>query len=465
MSRGVAKPAWTPTRVHSGFGNISVECGSMNAIIISCGTEIVAGQCVDTNSAWLSARLTGRGVEVVAHVSVGDNRSRIAEAIRKAREEADLTIITGGLGPTRDDLTREALAKALNRPLQESAEALAQILGFFRRWQREMPESNKVQALFPQDCEVIANPRGTAPGIAFFDDARNLALPVDKPGLSDDSGVPRNQAGFKGVIALPGVPAEMQSMFEGYVEPRLTSASKACTLSAWLHCYGIGEARLGETIADMMARDRNPLVGTTASKAVLTIRILATAQDAASAQALLEADRSELRRRLGSAIFGEEEDTLQAAVAKLLIEQGKTVATAESCTGGVLSALLTDVPGSSAYFLQGYVVYSNESKVRLLGVPRDVIDRHGAVSEEVARLLALNARLQASSDYALSITGIAGPGGGSMEKPVGLVYIGLADERDVEVRRILLGDHLIRDEIRDRACKSALNMLRLRLLG
>ena len=424
----------------------------MNAIIISCGTEIVTGQCVDTNSAWLSERLTARGVEVVAHVSVGDNLSRIAAAIGQGREEADLVIITGGLGPTRDDLTREALATALNRPLQESAEAWEQVHGFFRRWQREMPESNKVQALIPEGCEVIPNTGGTAPGIAFFDDAGNL----------------RDQTGklpLRGVIALPGVPAEMKAMFAAYVEPRLESISSACTLSARLHCYGISEARLGETIADMMTRDRNPLVGTTASKAVLTIRILATASDAASAQVLLEGDRAELQRRLGSIIFGEEGATLQAAVAKLLIDQKKTVATAESCTGGMLAQQLTDVPGSSAYFLQGYVVYSNESKSKLLNVRRDVIDRCGAVSEEVARLLAQNARAEAGSDYSLSITGIAGPGGGTLDKPVGLVYIGLADERDIEVRRVLLGDHLTRDEIRDRACKTALNMLRLRLLG
>jgi nicotinamide-nucleotide amidase len=417
----------------------------MNAIIISCGTEIVTGQCVDTNSAWLSGRLTAHGVEVITHVSIGDSLPKIVEAIRTAREEADLVVITGGLGPTADDLTRKALAEALHRRLQENPSALAQIHEFFRRWQRDMPESNKVQALIPEDCEVIPNPRGTAPGIAYWE------------GVSSFSRA-------RGVVALPGVPAEMKAMFEMYLEPWLASASKACTLSARLHCYGVSEAKLGETIGDMMTRGRTPLVGTTASKAVLTIRILSTAPDAATAQELLEADRAELRRRLGSTIFGEEDETLQAVVAKLLIKQKKTIATAESCTGGMLSQQLTDVPGSSAYFLEGYIVYSNESKSRLLNVPRDIIDQHGAVSEEVARLLASNARLQAGSDYAVSTTGIAGPGGRSPEKPVGLVYLGLAHEGGVKVHRILLGDHLARDEIRDRACKTALHMLRLRLL-
>jgi|CXWL01.1.fsa_nt_gi nicotinamide-nucleotide amidase len=422
----------------------------MNAVIISCGTEIVTGQCVDTNSAWLSERLTAHGIEVVAHVSVGDNLARMVAAIRRARDEADLVLITGGLGPTLDDLAREALALALNRPLHESAEALAQIFAFFQRWRRDMPESNRVQALIPEGCEVIANPRGTAPGIVFFDDAKDVASTL-------------NQGGLRGVIALPGVPGEMKAMFDAYVEPRLASSTTACTLSARLHCFGINEARLGETIADLMTRERNPLVGTTASKAVLTVRVLATATDAASARKLLDADRAEIHRRIGSAIFGEEDDTLQSAVAKLLIEHKKTVATAESCTGGMLSQRLTDVPGSSAYFLHGYVVYSNESKTQLLNVPPDVIGQHGAVSEEVARTLAESARAQAGSDFAISITGIAGPGGGSPDKPVGLVYIGLADERGIEVRRILFGDHITRDEIRDRACKTALNMLRLRL--
>lgn len=437
----------------------------MNAIVISSGTEIVTGQCVDTNSSWLSQRLTARGVEVIAHVSVGDELSRMVTAIQEARKAADLVLITGGLGPTGDDLTREALALALNRPLQQSTEALAQIANFFRRWQREMPESNKVQALIPEGCEVIANPRGTAPGFAIIEDANDIASPLNKGGHRGVAASPFGKTGLKGVIALPGVPGEMKAMFDAYVEPRLASKTMAITLAARLHCFGISEARLGEIIADMMMRNRNPLVGTTASKAVLTVRILATAPDASTAQTLLDADRAEIRQRLGSALFGEEDDSLHFAVAKHLIDHKKTVVTAESCTGGMLSQQLTDVPGSSAYFLQGFVVYSNESKSKLLNVPPEVISRHGAVSEEVARLLAGNARIAAGSDFALSITGIAGPGGGTAEKPVGLVYIGLAHEQGVEVRRVLFGDHLTRDEVRDRACKTALNMLRLNLPG
>jgi len=432
----------------------------MKAVIISCGTEIVTGQCVDTNSAWLSGRLTAGGVEVVAHVSIGDEVGRIAEAIRRGREEADLILITGGLGPTRDDVTRDAMALALETPLQENAEALAQIREFFRQWQREMPESNKVQAMIPQGCEVIPNPKGTAPGIAYWATTPNPLLTKE-----GDSASPLTKGGLRGVIALPGVPSEMKEIFEACVAPRIGKEGGSCTLIARLNCFGIGEARIGEILADLMARGRNPLVGTTASQAVITIRILASGENASAVRTLLDTDRSEIRRRLGVAVFGEENDTLHGIVARLLIERKQTIVTAESCTGGLLGKLLTDVPGSSAYFVRGYIVYSNQSKSELLQVPGDVIEKQGAVSEEVARLLAENARRAADCDYALSITGIAGPSGGSTEKPVGLVYIGLATESGVEVRRVLLGDHLSREEIRDRACKTALNMLRIKLLS
>jgi nicotinamide-nucleotide amidase len=215
-----------------------------------------------------------------------------------------------------------------------------------------------------------------------------------------------------------------------------------------------------------MARGRNPLVGTTASNAILTVRVLARGDDVESARRLLDADCNEIRHRLGHVVFGESDEKIQGAVARLLIEQGKTIATAESCTGGLLAKRLTDIPGSSAYFLRGYVTYSHESKMQLLGVSPDVIAEHGAVSERVAQAMAVECRRAAGSAYALSITGIAGPGGGSPpDKPVGLVFIGLADETGVAVHRLLMGDHLTRGEIRDRTCKTALNLLRRRLLG
>lgn len=413
----------------------------MDAVIISCGTELVTGQCVDTNSAWLSAQLTPLGVHVVEHLTVADDIIRLASAIRRALGEAQLVIMTGGLGPTPDDITREAIAEAIGMPLVENTEALAQIRAFFRHWQRPMPDSNRRQAMIPRGCELIPNPCGTAPGIRFVQDDRSL-------------------------YAFPGIPLEMEAMFNAAVLPMFDAANAgARTESARLLCFGISEARLGETLSDLMQRGRNPSVGTTASHAILTVRVLAEGRSAQEAHALAKADVNEIRRRLGTIVFGEGEETLEAVVARQLIEQRKSIATAESCTGGLLAKRLTDIPGSSAYFLRGYVTYADAAKVELVHVPSELLLQHGAVSEAVAEAMAIGCRRAAGSDFALSITGIAGPDGGSPpEKPVGLVYIGLAHSAGVESLRVLLGDHLTRSEIRDRSCKTALNHLRLRLL-
>lgn len=413
----------------------------MKATIISVGTELVSGQCLDTNSAWLAGRLTSAGVHVAHHATVGDDQADLADAIHSALHSCRIVVVSGGLGPTLDDITREAVAEAINSPLELNSEAMAQVESFFARWQRPMPESNRRQAMIPFGCRVIYNPRGTAPGIYFM-------------------------RGDKHLFALPGVPGEMKVMFEESVWPIIIGQAQGrATLSSRLLCFGIPEAKLGDILADMMVRDRNPLVGTTASEAVLSVRILATAGSATEARRLLEADVDTVRQRLGTFVFGQEEETLQKAVAELLIAQHKAVATAESCTGGLLAKCLTDVAGSSAYFLRGFIVYSNQAKVEELGVPADLIAAHGAVSEEVARAMAEGCRRIAGSDFAISITGVAGPAGGSPDKPVGLVYIGLAAADSCEVKRVLLGDHLTRGEVRDRACKAALNMLRLRLLG
>lgn len=419
-----------------------VSLPTVDAIIISCGTELTTGQCVDTNSSWISAQLTPVGVHVVEHVTVGDHAGHLVSTIRRAVDAAHLVIITGGLGPTLDDITRAAIAAALGAPLAENAEALTQIRAFFDRWQRTMPDSNRRQAMIPRGCEMIPNPRGTAPGIYHIHGDRRL-------------------------YAFPGIPAEMQVMFNATVLPELRAAAGGTTTeAARLLCVGISEARLGEILSDLMQRGRNPSVGTTASHAILSVRVLAEGTSAAESRELLRADVDKIRRRLGTIVFGEGDDTLEAVVARLLIEQHKTIATAESCTGGLLAKRLTDIPGSSAYFLRGYVPYADAAKVELVGVPADLISRHGAVSEPVAEAMALACRRAAGSDYALSITGIAGPSGGSPpEKPIGLVYIGLAHSAGIEALRVLCGEHLTRDEIRDRSCKTALNLLRLRLLG
>lgn len=414
----------------------------MKAEIISIGHELITGQSVDTNAAWLAAQLSAVGGAVTRHVTVGDDVATLCAVIRAALASADLVVMTGGLGPTADDLTREAVAAAIGEPLEENQDALQQITAFFTRWQRPMPDSNRVQARLPRGCRVVPNPRGTAPGIAFAADKRRL-------------------------FALPGVPAEMKAMFRAAILPLVTAETAgSCTCTARLLCFGTSEARIGEAIADLMVRGRNPLIGTTASEGVISVRIHALGADPADAQQLIDADVATVRQRLGRIVFGADDDSLEAVVGRLLTERSRTVATAESCTGGLLAKRLTDVPGSSAYFLRGLVTYSNEAKTDLLGVPAALIESEGAVSDAVARAMATGCREMAGADYAIGITGIAGPAGGSPpEKPVGLVFVALAGLARVDSKRLLLGEHLTRAEIRDRSCKIALNLLRLELLG
>jgi nicotinamide-nucleotide amidase len=412
----------------------------MRACIISVGTELVTGQCLDTNAAWLSERLASVGVEVAEHVTVDDQLQHLASTIRQCIDRFDLVVATGGLGPTRDDLTREALAQAIGQPLVENEEALRQIKAYFQRLQRPFIDANWLQALVPKECSIIPNRRGTAPGLSCHSqDCR--------------------------VYVLPGVPAEMKAMAEESILPQLGAlpGGQAIRMASVL-CYGKSEARIGELLEDLMKPRRNPSVGTTAKDAIIAVRVVARAADPPGAQRLLDADMAEVRSRLGKVAFGQGDDTLQAAVAGLLTEKRRTVGTAESCTGGLVAKRLTDIPGSSAYFLQGFVTYSNQAKTDRLGVPAEMIEREGAVSEAVARAMAEGCRNVTGADIAISVTGIAGPSGGTAEKPVGLAYIGLADDRGVTIKRFLFGEQLPRREIRDRTAKTALNLLRLYLL-
>jgi len=411
----------------------------MNAAILSIGEELTSGQCVDTNAAWLSRSLTARGLNVVRHVTVPDNLAAIAGALAASMTGVDLLVATGGLGPTPDDLTRQALADALGVALEHSAEAEAQIRGFFARWGRPVNESNLVQAKLPRGCSVLDNSSGTAPGIKFVG-------PTCR------------------VFVLPGVPAEMKLMFERRVAPGL-SASGTVTLTESLRCFGLSEAALGERLADVMVRTRNPLVGVTAAGAILTVSVKATACRENEARGLLHADLRAIRARLGTFVFGTCSEGLEHAVAGLLRKLGRTVATAESCTGGLLAKRLTDVPGATAFFVSGVVCYANRAKVDLLGVPAALIDSSGAVSKAVAKAMAERCRAAAASDFSLAITGIAGPSGGCPpEKPVGLVFIAVSGQSGCEVRRCCFGEHLSRCEIRSRSVHTALDMLRNRLL-
>jgi nicotinamide-nucleotide amidase len=412
----------------------------MNAQLISIGTELTTGQTLDTNTHWLAGRLAEIGIMVTAHHTIADELDPIAGAIADAARAADLVIINGGIGPTEDDLTRQALAVAMGVDLELKEEFVEHIRTLFKRFGRSMPDSNKIQAMFPAGSAPIPNAFGTAPGIhARLHDAE--------------------------VFVTPGVPSEMREMFEADILPPLQEKTgQRVILKRIIWTYGSAEAAVNDKIRDLMKRGNNPSVGTTAQDTIIGIRLVARGDTPDHARRLLDETTAEIGTRLGTLIFGRDGDTLATAVAALLIEKKKTVATAESCTGGLIAKHLTDVAGSSAYFLDGLVTYSNEAKTRLLDVPAELIDSHGAVSAPVADAMAANARRISQSDYAIAVTGIAGPGGGTDEKPVGLVYLALAAEGGVKVREFKLPPFWTRDEIRDRTTKIALNLLRLKLI-
>ncbi len=414
----------------------------MNAVILSVGDELVLGQTVDTNSAWLSAQLTSGGVMPVYHKTVADDMGAIVRAVEEAAAAADIVIVTGGLGPTEDDLTRQALSELLRKPLDLHPPSLERIRAFFKKLGREMPAANRIQAMCPRGSEMLDNDWGTAPGL-------------------------KARIGKTTVFVFPGVPGEMAPMFDRYVRPVLGRNTGRVILTETLCTFGAGESIVAAKLGDLMRRERNPTVGTTVSAGIVAVRVRSDYPSAESARVQLERTVCEVNARLGTLVFGKGEDTLESVVARLLREHGRTVATAESCTGGGLARLLTNVAGASTCYRGGWIVYSNAMKQAELGVPAEVLERHGAVSEEVVRRLAAHARERAGADYALAISGIAGPDGGSTEKPVGTVWIAIASPHDtgcqITAERFQFPGG--RDMVRDRAAKTAINMLRLDLLG
>ena len=411
------------------------------AWIISIGTELTLGQSVDTNAAWIAEQLASQGVRCERHVTVPDELESIRDAVRQAAAACDVVIATGGLGPTADDLTRQALAAAAGVTLEIDAASVEQIRAFSAQRGRQMPEHNRVQAEIPRNARAIANSCGTAPGVCL-----------------ELAGTP--------CYALPGVPFEMKTMLTREVLPQLRAAAAGRVLrSRRLHCFGMPEAAIGEHLADLMTPGRNPEVGTTAGMGVISVRINASEDSPEATDALLDEAEKEIRVRLGNVVFGRDGETLAAALGALLAARGETLSTAESCTGGLIAKLLTDVPGSSVYFVGGAVAYANELKQQVLSVPAEILASVGAVSGPVARAMAEGARRGFSSTYALAVTGVAGPTGGTPDKPVGLVYFGLATPTDSIVREVRFGSDAPRDVIRERAARTALNLLRLWLLA
>jgi len=409
----------------------------VRAVVVSIGRELTSGLTLDRHAAVISKALSALGIEIVRHVTLDDDAAAIARAFREAGEEADVVVATGGLGPTLDDCTREALARAMGVPLEENAEAAAHLETWAKSRGRRLSQSNLVQTLLPQGAGTLPNPVGTALGI----EAR---------------------VGRALVLCMPGVPAEMRKMLADEVLPRLRNLQGGrVTRVLTIRTFGLPESLLGERIADLMTPGRCPHVGTAVHGGMIDVHIYASG-DPAEVERSLEADRRAVRERLGQAVFAEGDEHMEDAVAALLARRGATVAVAESCTGGMIAAKLVNVPGISEYLLEGIVSYSNESKVRTLGVPETLIRQHGAVSEPVARSMAEGARARCGADYALAVTGIAGPSGGTPEKPVGTTWLALAGAAATQaVREVFAGDRAL---VRERAANYALNLLRLRLL-
>jgi nicotinamide-nucleotide amidase len=383
----------------------------MTLTLLTIGDELLIGQVVNTNAAWIGEQASALGLEVRRAVVIGDDEGAIAEELLRGLRETGGVLLTGGLGPTHDDVTKRAVASALGRALEFRADLLAEVRRKFEARGRRMAEANRLLAEVPEGFEALPNPVGTAPGLWY-------AGPV--PGAEGD----------RFIAVVPGVPYEMKTLLRDHVLPRLVARQgETALVQKTLLTVGAGESDLAERLEGLDGRLSDRLrLAFLPNYGTVRLRITALGETRAEASERLADLEGYLRERLGEFVFGEGEDSLAAAVGRMLAARGLTLAVAESCTGGRLADAITDVPGASAYFRGGAVVYGNDTKVGLLDVDEEAIVREGAVSEAVARQLAEGVRQRLSADLGLSATGIAGPGGGTPEKPVGTVWLGFADD-------------------------------------
>ncbi|MBE6066402.1 MAG: competence/damage-inducible protein A [Clostridium lundense] len=409
----------------------------MKAEIIAVGTEILLGDIINTNAQYLSKSLADMGIFVYHQSVVGDNSERLMEELNSSFERSDIVITTGGLGPTTDDLTKEVGSTYFNKRLVLHKESLDKIEAFFKTLNRTLTENNKKQAYFPEDSIILDNDHGTAPGCIIEDNGKILIL-------------------------LPGPPKENKPMFENYVAPYLKKFQHGILASKTLRICGVGESSVATQISHIIENQTNPTVAPYAKENEVTLRITAKASNREEAFKLISPIESKIRDILGENIYGEGETALENVVAQMLIEKNLSLSTAESCTGGLLSGRLINYPGISEIFMDGCVTYSNEAKMKRLGVKKGTLEIYGAVSENTAIEMAEGVARTSGTDIGISTTGIAGPGGGTDEKPVGLVYIGLYIKGNTYVKKLNFPGN--RHSVRERTVTSALDFLRRNLL-
>ena len=408
----------------------------MRCELLSVGTEILLGDIVNTNAQFLAKELASMGIDIYYQSVVGDNKERMLQAFKEGLSRSDMIITTGGLGPTKDDMTKELACEYFGYKCELHEESLESIKEYFRRMWREFVESNEKQAYFPKEAIILKNNAGTAPGAII---------------KKDD----------KTIIVLPGPPSEMKRMFNESVRPYLEKLTGNTIVSEVVRIHGVGESKVEELVQDLIDNGKNPTVAPYAKEGEVTLRVTAKAKTKEEGEKLIDPVLTEIKNRLGDSIYNIGEEGLNLTVAKLLVDKKLTIGTSESCTGGLLGAGLIDYPGISSSFLEGAITYSNEAKIKTLGVKKETLEKFGAVSEETAREMAEGIRKRCGADIGVSTTGIAGPDGGTDDKPVGLVYIGLSiADKTIVTRNVFNGD---RNSVRRRACLKAFDMIRLEI--
>lgn len=410
----------------------------MKAEIITVGTEILLGDILNTNCRYLSRELAAMGIEMYYQITVGDNEERLLKTLEESLNRSDIVICTGGLGPTEDDITKEVCAKYFGYELELHKPSLDAMIERFKHMNRVPTKNNEKQAYFPKEAYILKNDNGTAPGCI-----------MEKEG--------------KMIVVLPGPPREMESMFENYVKPYLSKLTDDVIESEVLRIIGVGESKVENDILDIIDSQTNPTIATYAKGYECTLRITAKAKSVEEAKELIKPMSDEMKRRFGQSLYATGETSIEEVVSKMLVENNLKIAVAESCTGGMVSASLINYPGISSVFMEGCVTYSNEAKMKSLGVKKETLDVYGAVSDECAKEMASGVAARYNTNIGIATTGIAGPDGGTDEKPVGLVYFGIyINGKVISKKYVFNGD---RQGVRERATRTILNDLRLELLN